>query len=346
MGAVHAVVVTHNRKALLLACLNALARQTRPLDGVTVIDNASTDGTWEALAASGLGERIAIDYLPLSRNGGGAEGFHYGVRAALRGDAEWIWLMDDDCEPRPGTLAALLESPKARNPGTVLLAPLVETPAGEVLPLNRGWLRPRWFKAPLVPLRPEHWRSGELLVEHVSLVGPLVRAEAARRTAPPRRDFFIWFDDLEWTARLRRLGELWLVPASRMVHADERPLPEASPAALVRDLLRGHEFPLMWKRAYGLRNIIWTGRRDGWFTPARALSFTAVAALRSLLSGPPRLRALRLTLLYAYDGWRGRFRNLPPERWAGLAHAHDPLGYLSAHSLRYRADVAGPVRKL
>jgi rhamnopyranosyl-N-acetylglucosaminyl-diphospho-decaprenol beta-1,3/1,4-galactofuranosyltransferase len=222
----------------------------------------------------------------------------------------------------------------------------VETPAGEVLPLNRGWLRPRWFKAPLVPLRPEHWQNGEVSVEHVSLVGPLVRAEAARRTAPPRREFFIWFDDLEWTSRLRRLGDLWLVPESRMVHRDERPLPDVSPVALVRDLLRGEELPRMWKRAYGLRNIIWTGRRDGWFTPARALAFSAVAALRSVLSGPHRLRALRLTLLYAHDGWRGRFRNLPPDRWPELVGTGDPVGYLSAHSLRYSADVVHQVRKV
>jgi rhamnopyranosyl-N-acetylglucosaminyl-diphospho-decaprenol beta-1,3/1,4-galactofuranosyltransferase len=346
VGGVQAVVVTHNRKAMLLACLEALAGQSRPVDGVTVVDNASSDGTWEALEASGLGERLAIDYVRLARNGGGAEGFHYGVRAALDTGADWIWLMDDDCEPRPDALAALLEAPRARDPRAALLAPVVETPAGEVLPLNRGWLRPRWFKAPLVPLRPEHWRDGEVRVEHVSLVGPLVRSDAARRTAPPRREFFIWFDDLEWTSRLRRLGDLWLIPSSRMVHRDERPLPDASPAALVRDLLRGEERPRMWKRAYGLRNIIWTGRRDGWFTPARALAFSAVAALRSLLSGPPRLRALRLTLLYAHDGWRGRFRNLPPERWTELVGAGDPVGYLSAHSLRYPPDVVHQVRRV
>ena len=83
MGGVHAVVVTHNRRELLLACLRALARQSRAVDGVTVVDNASTDGTREALSASGLGEQLTLGYLRLARNGGGAEGFHYGVSAAL-----------------------------------------------------------------------------------------------------------------------------------------------------------------------------------------------------------------------------------------------------------------------
>jgi rhamnopyranosyl-N-acetylglucosaminyl-diphospho-decaprenol beta-1,3/1,4-galactofuranosyltransferase len=346
MAGVHAVVVTHDRKELLLACLEALAAQTHPVEGVIVVDNASTDGTAEALAAADVCRRLPIDYIGLTRNGGGAEGFHYGLRAALGTDADWIWLMDDDCEPAPDALAALLAAPRARDPDAVLLAPLVETPEGQVLPLNRGWLRRRWFKAPLVGLEPGDWTRDELRMEHVSLVGPLVRADAARRTDPPRRDFFIWFDDLEWTARLGRIGGLWLIPASRIVHREARSLTDASPLGLARDLVRGEPFDTAWKRAYGLRNLIWTGRRDGWFTPMRALSFTTVAALRSLLSGPPRLRALRLTLLYARDGWRGRFINVTPGDWPGLAGASDPLGYLSAHALEYRSEMDTPPRRL
>jgi rhamnopyranosyl-N-acetylglucosaminyl-diphospho-decaprenol beta-1,3/1,4-galactofuranosyltransferase len=346
MAAVRAVVVTHNRSELLLGCLEALAGQTHPVEGAIVVDNASTDGTPDALASAGVRSRLPVDYIRLSRNGGGAEGFHYGLRAALDTDADWIWLMDDDCEPAPDALATLLAAPRASDPEAVLLAPLVETAEGQVLPLNRGWLRPRWFRAPLVGLRSGDWARAELQIEHVSLVGPLVRAEAARRTDPPRRDFFIWFDDLEWTARLGRLGGLWLIPASRIVHRDERQLADASGRGLARDLVRGEPFGGAWKRAYGLRNLIWTGRRDGWFTAPRALSFTAVAALRSLLSGPPRLRAIRLTLLYARDGWRGRFLNIAPDDWPGLAGARDPLGYLSAHALDYGSETDAPARRL
>ena len=183
-----AVVVTYNRKALLIECLEALARQTHRLERVLVVDNASTDGTLEALEASGIAGRVPVDYLRLKRNGGGAEGFHYGVREALRSDTGWIWLMDDDCEPTPACLADLLAHPRASDPGAALVAPLVEAPGGDVLPLNRGWVRARWFRAPLVGLAPEHYGRDELEVDHVSLVGPLVRTALAAREEPPRRD--------------------------------------------------------------------------------------------------------------------------------------------------------------
>ncbi|MEA2272653.1 MAG: rhamnopyranosyl-N-acetylglucosaminyl-diphospho-decaprenol beta,3/1,4-galactofuranosyltransferase, partial [Solirubrobacteraceae bacterium] len=88
---VQAVVVTYNRRALLLECLEGIARQTHPVAGVLVVDNASTDGTREALERSGVADRLRIDYLRLARNGGGSEGFHYGVREALRpGAADWL----------------------------------------------------------------------------------------------------------------------------------------------------------------------------------------------------------------------------------------------------------------
>ena len=120
---VTAVVVTFNRKELLIECLEALARQTHPLDRVVLVDNASTDGTLQTVEASGIAERLPLDYLRITRNGGGAEGFHYAVRAGLDSGADWIWLMDDDCRPEPDALERLLASEKATAPGTAVLAP-------------------------------------------------------------------------------------------------------------------------------------------------------------------------------------------------------------------------------
>src|SRR5437899_136245 len=47
---VAAVVVTYNRRSCLERCIDTLLHQTRPLDAVYVIDNASTDETSEYLA--------------------------------------------------------------------------------------------------------------------------------------------------------------------------------------------------------------------------------------------------------------------------------------------------------
>src|SRR3954447_17496153 len=140
-----AVLVTYNRRELLVECLEAIARQTHPVSRVVLVDNASTDGTVEHVLASGVAERLAIDLVQLTRNGGGAEGFHYGVRTALEGESDWLWLMDDDCEPADDCLERLLEAPPA-----ALVAPVVRDQEGRVLPIHRGHVRPRWFFSPLM----------------------------------------------------------------------------------------------------------------------------------------------------------------------------------------------------
>jgi GT2 family glycosyltransferase len=94
-----AVVVTYNRKLLLGECLDALLKQTRPLDAIYVIDNASTDGTQEFLSQRGFLRECKIRYVRLPENTGGAGGFHAGLRCAFEAGFDWFWLMDDDVEP-------------------------------------------------------------------------------------------------------------------------------------------------------------------------------------------------------------------------------------------------------
>lgn len=341
---VDAVVVTYDRRDLLLACLEALAGQTEPVRRVLVVDNASTDGS-EAHVAAHRPAGLVVDWLRLPRNGGGAEGFHAGVAAARAGDAGWLWLMDDDCAPAPDALERLLASPRAQDPGVAMLAPLVVTPEGAAMPLNRGWLRRRWLRSPLVGLAPEHVAGGEVELHFASLVGPLVRAEAARAVDPPRRDMFIWFDDLEWCDRLRSVGTLWLVPEARIAHADPRPLDSLTLPALLREFARGYPFAQRWKRVYGLRNMLFCGRRNGTMTLPRAAAFTLASALRGLLFEDRRRRTLLLVLAFARDGWRGRFRNVAPGEWARLADHPRPLAHLEAVGLRYDVPLPSAPRR-
>jgi len=103
-----AVVVTFNRKDLLLECLRGLLNQTRKVDEVILVNNASTDGTEELLKANGILDEPLITYFHLDKNSGGAGGFEFGMKKAHESGADWIWTMDDDIEPDPKTLEVQL----------------------------------------------------------------------------------------------------------------------------------------------------------------------------------------------------------------------------------------------
>lgn len=89
-----AVVVTHNRKDLLQKSLDGLFGQTKVLDHIFLIDNASTDGTKE-LIENKYADNETLVYVA-NKNTGSAGGFHEGVKRAYESGTDWIWCMDDD----------------------------------------------------------------------------------------------------------------------------------------------------------------------------------------------------------------------------------------------------------
>jgi rhamnopyranosyl-N-acetylglucosaminyl-diphospho-decaprenol beta-1,3/1,4-galactofuranosyltransferase len=343
-----AVVVTYNRKAMLAECLAALARQTHPLAGVILVDNASTDGTEAYVAQTGAAGALEVAYVRVTRNGGGAEGFHYGVKHALARPSDWLWLMDDDCEPADGCLAALLGSAAAADPATAVVCPAVVSADDRLLPLNRLLRARRLVRSPLVPLPAAAYEAPQARIDTASFVGPLIRTADAAAAGLPLREVFIRFDDIEYVDRLGAGGTrgVWNVSAARIRHKEPVPLVDVSLAGTLRAFLRRREFAGQWKHLYGVRNLIFAGRRHGWMSRANALGIGLQNVLLFLLLGEHRRRLAQLAALYTYDGLRGRFANLAPADWPALADAPSVREHLRAHRLRYDAETDSPPRPL
>lgn len=106
---IDAVIVTYNRKTLVSQTITALKMQTRPIDRIIIVDNASTDGTPELLKGIGALDDEQVSYVRLPQNTGGAGGFNAGMREGLADGADWIWIMDDDVAPAPTCLEEMLK---------------------------------------------------------------------------------------------------------------------------------------------------------------------------------------------------------------------------------------------
>ena len=92
-----AVVVTYNRKELLLKNLLSLLSQSYPFSKIFIIDNHSTDDTYNFLKHNINFEKIS--YIYLEENIGGAGGFYTGIKKAYEEGFDWIYAMDDDGRP-------------------------------------------------------------------------------------------------------------------------------------------------------------------------------------------------------------------------------------------------------
>src|SRR5581483_7822696 len=98
------VVVTWNRRALLEACLDSLARQAHSSYEVIVVDNGSNDGTVEMIRQRQASYVVPLRVIVNETNRGFCAANNQGISDAK---GEMIALLNNDAEASPGWLAAL-----------------------------------------------------------------------------------------------------------------------------------------------------------------------------------------------------------------------------------------------
>ncbi len=298
-----AVVVTHNRKDVLRRCLRALEAQTRPIDQVLVVDNASTDATRDVLAQDFVGVRV----LALPNNVGGAGGFAAGMEWALAHDFEWVWVMDDDAFAAPDCLQKLWEQ---RRSGSVIV-PIQQDSAGCPYGIFEWSGRARNVTSEV--LAGTRAPVGDYLF---AFVGPLFSRQVIEMVGLPCREFFIWFDDWEYALRIHRASaRIMVVPEAVLLHDFGKP----KQIRFLWQVRRRNEVE-PWKCYYRTRNPLHVLLRSG--RPRSELARFVAAELQHLIGDmlyeARRSEYLAMHLKAIVDGLSGRLgaRVLPPRRVA------------------------------
>lgn len=239
-----AVVITYNRKELLAETLEAIHRQTRQPDHVLILDNCSTDDTFEFVKR----EYPSFEVVRLEENTGCAGGAHHGLKAAFAQGFDWCWLMDDDCEPKNDALEKLID-------GLILTKKLETQP---MLMLSRDvWrdMKLHPYNVPWIDIRrPRHvWDAlqyGLLPIRWSVYASMLIRREAIEQFGLPIPEYFLWNDDVEWTGAILRKNYGYWVLGSIAIHKTSSPNPPA--------LNKPERFYLE------VRNRLWMLRTTSW----------------------------------------------------------------------------------
>lgn len=298
-GTVAAVVVTFNRRNMLRLTLRALLEQTRAVDEVIVVDNASRDGTAELLAA----EFPEARHLALPDNTGPAGGFAAGMELAARSGHRWLWLFNDDDRPLADALERLLplaERLAEREPLAMLGSWLLGAD-GKPVPQGYRW-RHRYRPVDDATAPPD---GAPYAVDGMIFAGVLVTASLVREIGLPRRDYFMMFEEVEYCLRARAAGKaIYALPRPLTVSLHEGSGPGQDAA---------------WRGYYQTRNQLAMAleRRSAaevvWWA-VRQAKFVAAA----LLGGEHRLEQVGLRVRGAWHGLRGvRGRTIDPATAAG-----------------------------
>ncbi len=214
-----AIVCTWNKREDLLECLASLTKVPEPFD-LVVVDNASSDGTAEAVRT----RFPEVTLLVNDQNLGGAGGFNTGLHYLLaRPQYRHAWLLDNDVVVDPGALTGLqVELGRDRAvaiAGSLILrrdSPTTLQELGARVSLETFEREPLFKDHPLSSIGP-----APVEVDYVPACSLLVDLDKVRKVGVMDEGYFLYYDDVEWCVRMKRAGyRVVATPASRVWHRE------------------------------------------------------------------------------------------------------------------------------
>lgn len=270
------VIVTYNRLALLKECLDCVFSQTLPFSKVIVVDNHSTDGTGAYLR--GL-DRPELIILFQEENLGGAGGFARGFAEALGHGLDWVAAIDDDAMLENHYMERLMDYARDHREAAVLSGTVMAH--GKISVIHRRRVASRLLFLERNVGEQEYWGDA-FCCDCATFCGMTVRGDALKKAGLPNAEYFLWYDDTEYSLRFAEYGGVVNVNRAVLEHKVKEDV--AAGGLLERTT---------WRHYYGYRNRYDTARRhfgtlSAWMI---ALEYYILMALSCLMWLSPGRRA-------------------------------------------------------
>lgn len=240
MNDIDVVVVTYNRVDLLRECIHSLEKQKKNINKVYVINNNSTDGTFEYLQEISNFDLFHVENL--KTNIGGAKGFELGVKLAFQGNGKYVWIMDDDTIPTETASDELLIKANQLDDDFGFLCSNVKWTNGE--PTN-------------IPTPDAQWtdkaEEGLVKVINATFVSIMLKKQSIEKLGLPIGAMKIWGDDTEYTTRLSQRNSSYLVTTSIVIHKTVN--------NLANDQVYNINDDRIWRIKTMYRNLIFINRK-------------------------------------------------------------------------------------
>lgn len=259
------IIVNYNGGMLVDACLESIyAHPPATAFEVVLIDNASTDGSGARVHAA----FPALRYIANDSNAGLARAFNKGLAAA---QGRYLLALDNDTRILPGALQSLLDfmdaHPDVGATGSLLLNPDLtpqRTFRRKPSALNavfgrRSLITRLWPSNPLSSryLMSEKGETNDPFeVDWVSTAALMVRHDVYTSVGGLDEDFFVYWVDADWCARIRAGSwKIFAVPASRVIH-DENLKARRRARRNVRMLIDFHRGAYLYYRKNHARSAL------------------------------------------------------------------------------------------
>jgi len=212
------IICNWNKREFLLKCLESVYRSSYGDFDVVVVDNASEDGSVEAVR----GAFPRVNVLENQQNLGGAGGFNAGLRYALNAQSyAAAWLLDNDVTVDPRCLEELVLELGNSGQNAVVGSLILRMDSPGTLQELGAFIDRTSFN------RVAHKRDCSLddispepiVVDYVPACSMLVDIEKLKQVGLLDEEYFLYFDDVEWCTRFVRAGyRVLATPSARVWH--------------------------------------------------------------------------------------------------------------------------------
>lgn len=225
--------------------------------------------------------------------------------------------LDDDAEPKED---ALEEAAKYFHLDCVAVANLpLDRTTYQVLRYTRGYLDCSAFPGAIVkPLSPDSYEGRETIkIDFASFVGILIKSKVIARIGYPKKEFFIYYDDVEYCLRLRSVGKILLVPKSIIFHKEAAKTGGSIEKRLLGRKLVRKKFNELWLAYYDFRNLVRLGKKyseNKFLFYYKWIKNLFKKILVVILIDDKKLKRIRLIINAYLDGLAGNFDNEKPKK--------------------------------
>jgi GT2 family glycosyltransferase len=205
------IVLNYNGKNCLSQCLNSVYQSDYPNFEVIVVDNASTDGSFEEA-------RQKFQSANLIRNNanlGFAAGNNIGIRYALEKFGDYVFLLNNDATLESETLSELVA--QAEKNRLSIASPLIYKndkiwfEGGKII-----WLMMRAIHKKLRTSLTKPFVS-----EYVTGCAMLINKKVFQTIGLFDEKFFLYYEDADFCTRAKRKGfSSYIIPSAKVTHKE------------------------------------------------------------------------------------------------------------------------------
>ena len=212
------VMLTHNHYEDTRECLDSLLQVDYPDQQILVVDNASQDETPKRIST----EFPQVNLIQNDQNLGVPAGYNVGILHALKGGADYIFMVNNDIVLSTDILTRLVAAAEADSAAGIVMPKMFYYGEENKVWSNGGWYR-RFPPAIMLTHHDDAFDDRSRLIEFAPACGLLIHRRAFESAGLFDPGYFFNYEDWDFSKRVRAQGlHIWYAPQTHLWHKVSR----------------------------------------------------------------------------------------------------------------------------